>query len=272
MGDAMCQMRGLKEYKDRHPDATFDFITCEYLHALMALHTDLFENVQLASFREVNAFVADIPPKAIIEFDIDWDRACTIGILKAWCEKTLGFIPTTDQPYYIVREEERIVAKAHAKRFRGFGFEKLALLQLDTPSGAVRSFKHEDWDRVLDLIPEDVGILYPGPVDLALDSPMRPRKNLFLLPGYDIGTTAALMQEVDYVFGAHGGTIMLAHAVGKQEVTQVMFLAACHPNILNVPAWDNLAYPNHDTIDWEQLRSRIHQRLTDPLPISQTKR
>jgi len=261
MGDCMCQMRALKEWKDRCPNDTLDFATCNYLHYLMATHTDLFGSVQLLSFSEVSQLAAAQPADQLIEFSIDWDRACEIGILKAWGEKTLGFIPSTDKPYYLVRDEEHIVAQAHIARLRQRGFRKFALLQLNTPSGIERSFLPEDWDRALDCFPEDVALIYPGPIDLALESPMRHRPNLVLLPAYDIGITAALLEQVDYVFGAHGGTIMLAHAVDQKNVTQVMFLDACSPKILSVPKWDNLAYPSHRAINWDEIQSTITKRL-----------
>jgi hypothetical protein len=265
-GDAMCQMRGLQEFKERTPGLALDFITCYPLHYLMATHTDLFESVTCVnSAEEVVQAMNTAGPRGyerVIEFTVDWAAACDHGILKAWSEKTLGFSPSTDQPYFLVRDEERVTAAANAHTLRhGLGFRKLALLQFRAPSDYQRSFRTEDWNRVLDLFPTDVGLVYPGPIELAVQHPFTPRPNLILLPGYDIGTTAALIEQVDYVFGVHGGTIMLAHAVGKQDVTQVMFLAAGSPNLLHVPAWDNLCYADNQQTNWEEVAAAIGRRL-----------
>lgn len=262
MGDAMCQMRALKEWKDKNPDIKLDFLTCHYLHCLMASHTDLFDRIMFTDFQKVNRIA--VKPEGydkVVEFSINWKNALDNGILRAWCEETLGFVPSTDQPYYLVNDQEKMIAANHAKALRAQGYSKLVLLQLNTPSGYERSFKEEDYNKVFDLFPPGVGLVYPGPIDLALHKDLKSRDNLILLPGYDIGTTAALINEVDYVFGAHGGIIMLAHAVGKKEVTQVMFLQAGSPNILKVPEWDNLCYPDHDRVKWIEVSKTIKKRL-----------
>jgi hypothetical protein len=259
MGDAMCQLRGVKEYKDQHPDVTLDFVTCHYLHYLMATHTDLFESVRFLSPEEIATFAG--PYAQTIEFTVDWAAACDHGILKAWTEKTLGFTPSTDKPYFQATEEEQVIARAHAGVFRS-RYRKLVLAQLNAPSDGKRSFDPADWDRVLDLIPPDVGIIYPGPVELAIEHPFRPRPNLLLLPGYHIGVTAALLPLVDLVLGVHGGTIMLAHAMDMKRVIHVMFTEAGSPNLLSVPEWDNLVYPSRHETNWEQLADCITRRLT----------
>jgi hypothetical protein len=261
LGDTICQFRGLKEYQEQHTDITYDFVTSEYLHCYAALHTDLFENIKYLPLEKLNALIEKVDPGQIIEFTLNWQRACEIGILKAWCEMTLGFIPSTDVPYFQIQPQEKIIAALHAEKLR-LRFKKLVLLQFKAPSGYVRSFLPEDWQRLLDLFPKDIALIYPGPLDLASFSPMTQRNNLIVLPGYDIGTTAALIMQCDYVFGAHGGTIMLAHAVEKKEVTQVMFLTACAPNILKVPAWDNICFPSHNEVDWTELGKTINRRLT----------
>jgi hypothetical protein len=272
MGDAMCQMRGLKEWKDAHPNDTLEFASCLYLHVLMAAHTDLFARIHFDAFDQINALADNYHAAGydgLIEFEIDWSAATDHGILKAWTEKTLGFTPSTDKPYFLVKPHERLVAGEHAKRVRAYGFSTLVLLQLDAPSGYVRSFRYEDWDRVVDLIPEEVGIVYPGPIDLAVGNQLKPRKNLFLLPGYDIGATAALFEHVDFALLAHGGLAMLAHAVDKKEVIHAIFTEAGSPNILWVPEWTNLVYPTHQEIDWPELAAAVQTRLTQSLPNSQ---
>jgi len=276
MGDAMCQMRGLKEWRDKHPEDTLEFASCLYLHILMAAHTDLFAAVHFDTFSQISS-LADNYVEAgydrVIEFEIDWNAACDHGILKAWSEKTLGFTPSTDKPYFITHPLDRLVAGEHAKRMRALGFDKLVLMQLEAPSGYARSFRYEDWERVLDLVPENVGVIYPGPVDLAIESKLKPRKHLFLLPGYDIGTTAALFKYVDFALLTHGGLAMLAHAVDKKEVIHAIFTESGSPKILWVPEWDNLVYPTHNEIDWKALEQAVHGRLgalTQSLPDSQT--
>lgn len=258
----MCQMRGLKEYKERNPKDTLDFVTCEYLHFLAATHTDLFGRVMFRSFEELKTIAARHEGyDKVIEFTIDWENALQGGIQAAWCEETLGFRPSTDQPYFLVRNEERLVASEHFKRLKKLNYQNIALVQLDTPSGHERSFKESDYQKVFSLFPDDTLLLYTGPIDLAAHTILRKQGNLLLLPGYDMGTTAAMLELVDYVFGAHGGTIMLAHAVEAKNVTQVTFLQAGSEKLLHVPYWDNLTYPDHDHIDWDELKRAIQRRL-----------
>lgn len=263
MGDAMCHMRALKEYKEQNSGMTMDFVTCHYLHYLMAAHTDLFESIKYLDLLNIlDLQTKPVSYDKVIQFTVDWQNACTIGILKAWGEKTLGFTPSTDKPYYIVREEEKIIAREHAKTLRE-RFKKIVVVQLTAPSGYERSFLREDHEKALQLFPKDVGIIYAGPLNIGLNvQPGFDHSNFIVLPGYDVGVMGALLQEVDYVFGAHGGTIMMAHAVGAKNVTQVMFGEGGTVEILKVPEWDNLYYPSHREVDWGELQVCINKRLS----------
>lgn len=259
MGDCMCQMRGLKEWKEKNPEYQLDFVTSEYLHAIVALHTDLFKSVRMESPSAIREFLLmDHGYDKVIEFEIEWNNAVKNGILRAWTEETLGFTPSTDKPYFIVRPEEELIAINHAKMLDG-EFRKLCLMQLQAPSGYVRSYKYEDWEKVIDLFPEDVGIVYPAPLDMVFNGKLKPRKNLILLPGYSIGVNAALFKFMDFSFLTHGGMAMLAHAVDAKDVIHTIFTEAGSPNILNVPYWDNLVYKTHNDIDWEQVEKSIQK-------------
>lgn len=261
LGDAMCHMRGLKEYKDKNPEVILDFVSCEYLHVLAAMHTDLFNEIRMDTFQNIAKIAAKHEGyDKVIEFDIDWQNALKVGILKAWVEKTLGFTPSTDKPYFIVTDEERMIAFHHVKSLQK-KFRKLVLMQLEAPSGYPRSFKYEDWEKVLDLFPGDVGIIYTGPTDLAIDGKLKPRKNLILLPGYDIGTNVALTGFVDFNLLTHGGMAMMAYANDSKKVIHIIFEEAGSRNILWVNDWVNLVYKTHNDVNWDELKGAINNAV-----------
>lgn len=257
----MCQMRGLKEYKEKHPDYVFDFVSCEYLHTLAATHTDLFNRIVTDTFEGISKFIVKHEGyDKVIEFQIDWPTALKEGILKAWTKKTLGFTPSTDKPYWIPTGNEFLVAINHANKMRNL-FKKLVFMQLEAPSGYVRSFQYEDWERVLDLIPNDVGIVYPGPIDLALNGKLRPRPNLFMLPGYDIGVSGPLISECDFVFVVHGGMAMMSRAMEKKEVIHIVFQEGGRLGLLNVTEWTNHVFPSHRDVKWNDLQESVNKFL-----------
>jgi hypothetical protein len=265
IGDAMCQMRGIKEWKERNPGIGVDYVTTNPMHWLMAHRTDLFELNWVATEEEMQAIIAK--PQSFgyvdkIDFAIDWfGKAIHIGILKAWCDTTFGFVPSTDVPYFLTNIEDKRIAAFHhaalAKRFRS-----LAVVQLESPSSDnLRGFKPDEWEKVLDQFPEDCGIIYPTSIFRGIDNPFKPRKNLILLPGYSMGYTAELMKLCNLVFSNHGGLVMLAYAVGAKPIVQAVFTKYCPENILKLSPEDgiNLYYDTHSNVNWDEVKSTIEQ-------------
>lgn len=268
MGDTMCQMRGLKEWKDKHPEIEqMHFTSCEYLHIIAALHTDLFDAVMPDSFENIGKKLKDYKKQydRVIEFEIDWNDAITNGILKAWTKKTLGFEPSTDKPYWIIDPQEALIGHYHAERLHQY-FEKIVFVQLEAPSGYVRSFRYEDWEKALDLFPDTVGLVYPTTIDLAYDGKLKPRKNLILLPGYDMGNTAALMKYggFDGFFLTHGGMAMMAHATDRKNVIHIVFREGGSKHLLDVPEWKNFDFETHNHVNWDQLQEAVTSMLYPP--------
>lgn len=263
-GDTLCQMRGLKELKDRE-GLRFDFVTCHYLHWVAANHTDIFENVIFVSPEEINNWAAGGHDyNQVIEFTIDWQNAVDNTILRAWSEKTLGFAPTNPRPYFLLTEEEEITAHSqHAWTMEAPYFRKSIVLQLESISCNERGFLRGEWEGVINMIPEDVAIFYPSPITWAQDPPIRRRPNVIILPGYPMGTTGALMKQVDLVLTVHSGSVMLAYAVGAKPIVHINFLEASGANILRIPEEDgiNLIYPSNKQLDWDQLQETINNYL-----------
>lgn len=270
MGDAMCQMRILKEYKDANPTFEYDFITCHFLHYLMATHTDLFRQVIYDVEPQVNAFAAGYSSNGydrLLEFTVDWGEATQIGILKAWAKRTLNFIPSTDKPYFLLREEEKITAKAHFDFIMKQAhpnkpaFRKSIVLSLESVSDPNRGFQQSDWNRVIDMIPNDVAIFYPTHVAWIYGKPLADRPNLFVIPGYPIGESGALSQLVDVVFTVHSGPVMLAYACDAKKIIQVNFSNGGGPNLVKIPQSVDLLYENNQKVNWEQLQQVINENL-----------
>lgn len=268
MGDAMCQMTGLKEYRERNPDAHLDFLTCHYLHYIIAKHTDLFDNITFNPDRQavINAGGYD----SYIDFKVDWGEATVIGILKAWTKKTLGFVPSTDQPYFLLTEEEKLTAQVQLKciMYECFNgetelrrYRKSVVIQPEAVSDPRRSFRPEDLQTFFNLFPDDVAIIYFCPVTkMFRPDLLSTRKNFFALPGYPIGTSAAMMQLVDAIFTVHSGTAMLAKAVDAPMV-HINFLEASSPNIITVPKGDNIGFESNQKVDWELLKKMVAKYL-----------
>jgi ADP-heptose:LPS heptosyltransferase len=270
MGDAMCQMRGLKEYKDANPDISLDFATCHYLHWVVANHTNLFDNIYFLpdaqSVKNMGGYDKDIT------FTVDWSEACMIGILKAWTKKTLNFIPSTDKPYFILTEQEKLSAKMQlrqiiysnyiteeqsVKRFR-----KSVIVQPEAVSDPRRSFQREDWERFFNLFPDDVAVIYFCPMFRHFYPELIPHKdNIIVLPGYGLGESAAMMQLVDCVFTVHSGTVMLAKAVEAKPIVQINFLEASSVNICTIPDGTNIPFQTNREVDWNKLKAEVVKYL-----------
>jgi hypothetical protein len=269
-GDAMCQMRGLKEYQDSNHQA-LDFITCHYLHYVAAKHTDLFNNIYFGDIDYVNSFVSGYQSKGyekLIEFRVDWGKAVSDGILRAWVEETLKFTPSTDKPYWIVSEEEKITAQCQYITLLNHPhlntqFRKSMILNLESVSDYNRGFRQEDWQRIVDMIPQDVAIFYPVPITWTFGNPLQSRRNLFVLPGYPMGVTAALHQLVDCVFVVHSGPIMIAHAVGAKRIIQINFNNGGGSNLLVIPPdkGENITYNSNSEVNWDGLQEVINRNL-----------
>jgi hypothetical protein len=264
MGDVMCQLRGLKEWKDKQPEiTTLNFTSSEYLHILAATHADIFDQIMPDTFSHIAQKLPEYKKEydKVIEFEIDWRIAVTSGILRAWTEKTLGFVPSTDKPLWNVQPEEILIAQAHERQMRQ-RFKKLMFVQLEAPSGYVRSFRYEDWEKILDMVPTDIGIVYPGPIDLAVNGRLRHRPNLFLLAGYDMGVTAALIKHcIDFFFVTHGGMAMMAHAQDRKEVIHTIFQEGGSDKLLSVPEWTNFLFPSHNDVDFAKIEKAIQSYL-----------
>ena len=272
MGDTMCQMRGLKEYKDRNPGTELDFASCHYLHYLMATHTDLFRKVIFTTQEEINGLANSWQSagyEKMIEFTVDWAGACDHGILKAWTEKTLGFTPSTDKPYFLLSDEEKITARSNlgivmtVPQPNKQVFRKSMVLNLESVSDGSRGFLIEDWNRVIDMIPKDVAIFYFAPMTWIWGNPLTPRPNLIVLPGYPIGESGAVMQLVDVNLMVHSGLLMLAYACNAKCILQVSFNAGGSPNLLQIPEGqgENMAIASNREVDWGALQNLINKYL-----------
>ena len=272
MGDAMNQMRVLLEYKQRNPGTKLDFISNHYLHYLMATHTDIFENILFTTTDEVNGYAAGWQSKGyerMIEFTVDWGRACEVGIMRAWSEHTLGFAPSTDKPYFILTEEEKVTAKSqhgiimtHPQANKP-SFRKSMVLNLESVSAYTRGFRVEDFNMFIDLIPSDVAIFYMAPITWIHGNPFAPRPNLIVMPGYPIGHTAAMMQCVDLVMCVHSGPLMLALAVDVQHIVEINFNEGGSPQLVTIPPnqGEKVCIENNRSVDWTMIRNLIAKHL-----------
>ena len=265
LGDAMCQMRGLYEYKQRTND-TLDFITCHYLHYVAACHTDIFGRITFGTIDEVNSFAAGAQSNgydSVIEFTVDWGIACRDGILRAWVENTLHFTPSTDKPYFLLTAEEKIVAKSQYGMIMEKGFRKSIILNLESVSAYTRGFRLEDWQRVIEMIPNDVAIIYPVPISWTWGNPFPPKSNLFVIPGYPIGYAGALSQLVDTVLVVHSGPLMLAYACDAKNIVQINFNEGGSPALLRIPEGqgENFYIETNREIPWLALQDLINRHL-----------
>lgn len=262
MGDTMNQMAVLKEYKESRPEIELDFVSCYPLHWLMAYRTDLFNKVDFVNTVEEledrwNRY-QELGYEERIEFVVDfWDQAAKIGILKAFGVKTLNFEAKTNRPYFLTNDEDKVIAKKDYLAIAG-GFRKTVIMQLQAPSDALRSFRQEDFEKVLDLFPADVGVIYPTAINAPRDIfPIR--ANFIFLPGYPIGYTAEMMKLSDLIFAVHGGIMLLAYAVEAKPILHIMFEEACPAGILQIYSEDgeNVSIPNNREINWEMLQTLI---------------
>lgn len=262
----MCQMRAIKEYKERSGDR-LDFMSNHYLHYIAAEHTDNFENVMYGNTDEVSAKVAGYQSEGydkMIEFRVDWGKACQVGILRAWCEDTLGFTPSTDKPYFILYEHEQVTARSQYGLImeRKGPFRKSMILNLESVSAYSRGFRIEDWNRVLDMIPKDVAIFYPVPITWTYGNPFPARSNLFVLPGYPIGETGGLHQCVDVVFVVHSGPLMIATAVDAKCIVEINFNDGGSPQLISPPkVGEKICFNNNREVDWNILQNIINKWL-----------
>ena len=273
MGDAMSQMRCLKEYKERHPEATLDFYTNLYLHWIVANHTDLFAHVFFSGpGGDPYGEALRGNYNEIIEFTIAVTRASEIGIVKAWGETTLGFAPSINRPYFLLTEEEKIQAQCQYIDVMQNPYptkpplRKSVILQLEAVSDGIRSFRQEDWNKIVGMIPEDVAIFYMAPIAWRWTNPLFPRPNLIVLPGYPIGATAALAQKVDAVFAVHSGPLFLAHAVDAQPIIQFGFSngwPSGADNLLRIPEGEgeNIFFPSNSSINWDAVQDAFNRYL-----------
>lgn len=266
-GDAMCQMRAIKEYKER-TGLEFDFVSCHYLHYLAAKHTDNFRNVYYKNSDECNAIANDVNGHGYdskIEFTVDWGMCCERGMTQAWTQCTLGFDISDERPYFLITEDERITAQCQYGMIMNHHphFRKSIILNLESVSSSARGFRQEDWERVIDLIPQDVAIFYPVPITWTFGNPLRPRPNLFVLPGYPVGETAALSQLVDVVLVVHSGPLMLAYAVDAKHIVHICFLENGSQSLVHIPAdqCENWYPQNNRDLDWNGLADLINRHL-----------
>lgn len=265
----MCQMRVLKEYKDNNK---MDFATCHYLHYVAAKHTDLFENVFFLGYDEINNWADTWREKGyekMIEFTIDWGRACQIGMTKAWGEHTFGFIPSEEKPYFLLSDEEKVTAECqygivmrHPHPNKPV-FRKSIVLNLESVSSEARGFRQEDWERVIDMIPKDVAIFYPVPISWTYGNPLTPRPNLFIMAGWPVGLAGALSQLVDCVFVVHSGPLMLAYACNAKKIVHICFLENGSTNLVHIPEGqcENFYPQNNREVDWNGLQDLINRNL-----------
>ncbi len=264
----MCQMTAIKEWKERNPGFEVDFITCFYLHWIAANHTDNFERIIFESDpNKMNLPGYD----QTIEFKVDWGNAVNYGILRSWCETTLHFIPSTDKPYFLLTEEEKLTALHHyrAIMYNDYASEtqnspryrKSVIFQPEAVSDPRRSFRGEDWARLIDLFPNDVAIIYFCPLERKFEKPITDKPNLIMLPGYPIGTSAAMMQLTDSIFTVHSATAMLAHAVDAKNIIHINFLEMSGKGILNVQNGEDVFFESNLNFNWDVIKEKIDKYL-----------
>jgi hypothetical protein len=261
-------MRALKEWKEQHPELELDFYTNLYLHYIMASHSELFGAIYF-DFDDPMGKAQEGGYDDIKEFTVDWGWACEHGIVKAWGNKTLGFECSVNKPYFLLTEEEKVQALCQKSivmngQVEGKpGFRKCIVLQLEAVSDLKRSFRREEWNRIVDMIPGDVAIFYMAPISWIWANPLTPRPNLIVLPGYPIGETAALSQIVDAVYAVHSGPMFLAYAVGARPIIQFGFNDGGPEGLLSIPEdeGENHFFPSNGEVNWDEIQDSINRHL-----------
>lgn len=265
-GDAMNQMRILKEWKES-TGIEMDFVSNIYLHYIAANHTDLFRKVMFEP--DINAYAAGWQSKGydrMIEFTVDWGRCCEAGLMRAWAERTLNFVPSTDKPYFQLTDEEKVTALSQhgiimtQPQPNKPTFRKSMVLNLESVSAGSRGFQVVDFNRFADLIPPDVAIYYFAPITWIHGNPFTPRPNLIVLAGYPMGHMGGLMQLVDFVMVVHSGPLMMAHAVDAKCIVEINFNEGGSPALISPPKiGEKYCIENNRVIDWSALQTLVNK-------------
>jgi hypothetical protein len=264
IGDLLCHLRGLREWKDQHPNTLIDFASCFSLYSEVACHTDIFNEVMCVPVK-IDDLALNYKQKGYldkIEFKNDWKRSLRDGLLSGWVYPTLGFIPKNQKPYFNIDEEEEYQAKGqHTLIMSKFQFRKSVLIQPEAPSNRSRGFLPCDYDKLADLIPNDCAIFYPASITRAIENSFTSRKNLLTLPAYPIGLTAALMKIVDLNLVVHGGFAFLAYAVNAPHIIQMHFLKEGGLKLLTIPRATDVVFGDNESVDWDKLKKAIDKYL-----------
>lgn len=270
MGDAMSQMRVLKEHRERNPDIVLDFVSNYYLHWIMANHSGLFDQVifNLDPNKYLDEHKSEYNDK--IEFLSDWARACKEGIVKHWGKVNFGIPTSVNKPLFNLTEEEKLTAWAQLDWLMGVpmegkpAFRKSIVLQLESVSSERRGFLKQDYNKVIEMIPDDVAIFYMAPLSWKWINPFSPKDNLIVLPGYPIGHTAALMQKVDAVIACHSGPMFLAIAVEAKHILQIAFEEEGPRGLMEIEDsnGENIFFPSNRDINWEIIKEAIGRAIS----------
>lgn len=244
LGDAICLMRGIKEWKEKH-DHVIDFMSTVPMHLEAAWHTDeLFNSVALAQNEKLEYYKENYKRLGYDEiwthFNMDWTMSTQIGIVNSYCKLNFGFLPKTAKPYFKLHYDEMKITKFMADRLRGVGWTKLVFIQALAVSNPARSIPYDDIWKVVELFPEHVLIMMPCDVHDPFHATLNPRpKNVLLMPGFPIGHSAALMKQMDLNLMVHGAFSHIGYAVSAPNIVQLNFYATGSINF-EVPGGTNI--------------------------------
>lgn len=265
MGDAICLMRGLKEWKEKN-DHSLDFMSLHAMHLEAAWHTkDLFDRVEHLSAERFeymkNNYKLFGYDEVIDHFNMDWTESTKSGIVNAYCNLNFGFFPSTDRPYFKTKYHERVNAKFIVDRLRGAGWKRFAFFQALSVSNPARSIPFPDTMAILSLFPSDTMILMPCGVHDPFHDTINPfPRNIHVMPGYPVGNAAALMKHMDINLMVHGAYSHIAYAVNAPNVVQLNFYATGSINF-SIPGAINLNFPSNEEEYMPTLKATIDEVL-----------
>lgn len=265
MGDAICLMRGIKEWKEKEGHI-IDFRSVHAMHLEAAWHTDdLFNSISMISQEEMNTMISGGLnygyDKIFDHFNMDWTNSTKEGIVRSYCKLNFGFYPSTDRPYFVPQYGEIKITKYIADRLRGVGWKKLAMIQGLAVSNPARNIPFDDIREVIEMFPTDTMILMPCGVHDPFHVTMNPfPKNFIAMPGYPIGHTAALMKWMDLNLMVHGAYSHIAYAVEAPNVVQLNFYATGSINFA-VPGGTNLNFESNEDDYMPALKETIDRIL-----------
>lgn len=265
LGDAICLMRGIKEWKEQN-DHVVDFVSVFPMHLEAAWHTDdLFESVKLITHEKMYKLIKYYShhgyDEVMYDFNMDWTSSTRFGIVNSYCKLNFGFFPSTSQPLFQLQYDEIKIARFIADRLRGVGWKKLVFIQALAVSNPARCIPFDDIYKVCSLFPEDTLIMMPCGVHDPYHVTLNPfPKNVLVMPGFPVGHSAALMKNMDLNLMVHGAYSHIAYAVNAPNVVQLNFYETGSINF-EVPGGNNLNFKTSEEDYITPLKETIDRIL-----------